>query len=92
MTARPWMFGRAIVVRPSPPYVVPIREKSAVFCEMGSSWPSHVAQPRGAKFPANILTSAMNGSDMTWPPDVPGWETIGFPLVRRVTRVSGHEV
>src|SRR6478609_5339335 len=31
---------------------------------MGRSWPSHSAQPLGAKFPVKILTSATNGFDM----------------------------
>jgi len=65
--ARPCMLGSCVVVRPSPPKVVPMREKSAVFCEMGRSWPSQKAQPRGAKLPAKILISAMKGSDMLLP-------------------------
>src|SRR5690349_2695129 len=31
---------------------------------MGKSWPSHSAQPLGAKPPVKILTSATNGFDM----------------------------
>ena len=57
-------FGSPIVVWPLPPYVVPISENRAVFCEIGRSCPLQKAQSRGAKFPANIRLSAMNGSDI----------------------------
>src|SRR5664279_1602846 len=39
-------------------------ENSAVFCEMGNSCPSHVAQPLGAKLLATMRISATNWSDM----------------------------
>src|SRR5437763_8318701 len=60
--AEPWRFGRAKLLFPSPPYVVPSSEKSAVFCESGRSWPLHHAQPFGAKLNGKILISATNGS------------------------------
>jgi hypothetical protein len=41
-----------------------MRENNAVFWAMGKSWPLQKAQPRGAKLPANILISAIKGSDM----------------------------
>jgi hypothetical protein len=34
-----------------------------VFCDIGSSWPLQKAQPLGAKLPAKMRISAMNGSD-----------------------------
>ncbi len=40
---RPRKSGRPKVVLPSPPYVVPSRLKRALFCEIGSSCPSHKA-------------------------------------------------
>src|ERR1700681_4287604 len=58
--AEPWRLGRAKLVFPSPPYVVPRRENRAVFWLMGKSCPSQVAQPMVAKFPAKILISATN--------------------------------
>src|SRR5262245_52295051 len=45
----PRRSGRANVDLPSPPYVVPSSENSAVFWLIGSSWPSHRAHPRGTK-------------------------------------------
>src|SRR5437763_1053702 len=60
--AEPWRFGRAKLLFPSPPYVVPSSEKSAVFCESGRSWPLHHAHPFGAKLNGKILISATNGS------------------------------
>jgi len=62
--ALPCRFGRAKLDLPSPPYVVPSSENSAVFCEIGISWPSHNAHPTGAKLPANMRISATNGLDM----------------------------
>src|SRR5262245_26868826 len=47
MGADPWRFGRAKFDLPSPPYVVPSNENSAVFCDSGSSWPLQNAQPLG---------------------------------------------
>jgi hypothetical protein len=41
---------------------VPRSEKSAVFCEIGKSWPSHHAHPLGAKLNGNMRISATNGS------------------------------
>jgi hypothetical protein len=64
MGAEPWRFGKANVLLPSPPNVVPSNENSAVFWLMGSSWPLQRAQPKGAKFPAKILISAKNGFDI----------------------------
>src|SRR2546423_2440472 len=60
--ALPCMSGSAKVDLPSPPYVVPSNENSAVFCDIGSIWPSHHAQPLGAKLNGKILISATNGS------------------------------
>src|SRR5687767_14999097 len=65
MGARPWRSGSAKFDLPSPPYVVPSSENSAVFCEMGRSWPSHRAQPWGAKLNGKMRISATNGSAMT---------------------------
>src|SRR5215212_9693328 len=62
MGARPSRSGNAKLLLPSPPYVVPRREKRAVFCESGRSWPSHQAQPFGAKLNGKIRISATNGS------------------------------
>jgi hypothetical protein len=45
--------------------VVPIRVKSASFSEIGINWPSHSAQPTGAKVPPNIRISPMYGSAMS---------------------------
>src|SRR4051812_12534969 len=64
MGARPWRSGSAKFDLPSPPYVVPSREKSAVFWDRGSSCPSHHAQPLGAKLNGKIRISATNGSAM----------------------------
>jgi hypothetical protein len=49
---------------PFPPYVVPSNENNAVFCDNGNNWPSHHAQPLGAKLNGKILISATNGSAM----------------------------
>ena len=57
----PKKFGKANVVLPSPPYVVPSKENNGTFWLMGRSWPLQSAQPDGAKFPAKILISPMNG-------------------------------
>src|SRR3954452_12496857 len=61
---RPWRSGRPKVSWPSPPYVVPIRLNSTSFSEIGMSCPAHIAQPAGAKLPANILISATYGCAM----------------------------
>src|SRR6185295_11057736 len=60
--ALPCMLGSAKLDLPSPPYMVPSSENSAVFCESGSNWPSHQAQPLGAKLNGKIRISATNGS------------------------------
>src|SRR3954471_3306342 len=60
--ARPSRSGRAKFDFPSPPYVVPSSENSAVFWESGSSCPLHHAQPLGAKLKGKIRISATNGS------------------------------
>src|SRR5688572_10087103 len=65
MGARPCRSGSAKFDLPLPPYVVPNSENSAVFCESGRSWPSHQAQPLGAKLNGKIRISATNGSAMT---------------------------
>ena len=64
MGARPCRSGKAKLLCPLPPYVVPSSENSAVFCDKGSSCPSHHAQPRGAKLNGNIRISATKGSAM----------------------------
>lgn len=64
MGARPCRSGNAKLLCPLPPYVVPSSENSAVFCDKGSSCPSHHAQPRGAKLNGNIRISATKGSAM----------------------------
>jgi hypothetical protein len=69
MGAQPWRLGRAKLLVPFPPYVVPSKENNAVFWLIGMSWPSHCAQPLGAKPPVNILISARNGFDMNISPD-----------------------
>src|SRR6185503_14163967 len=55
------MAGSAKVDLPSPPYIVPSSENSAVFCEIGSSWPWHKAQPVGGKLNAKMVISATKG-------------------------------
>src|SRR5947207_15969358 len=64
MGTRLWRLGKANVVCPSPPYVVPIRLKSASFWSIGIIAPLQNAHPTGAKFPANILISPINGLDI----------------------------
>src|SRR5688572_19038230 len=64
MGARPCRSGSAKFDLPLPPYVVPSSENSAVFCESGSSCPSHQAQPLGAKLNGKIRISATKGSAM----------------------------
>src|ERR1051326_1268311 len=66
--ALPCMLGRAKFDLPSPPYVVPRREKSAVFCESGKIWPSQNAHPFGAKLNGKMRISATNGSMFFSPP------------------------
>src|SRR5690349_5254907 len=61
--AAPWRSGKPNVLLPSPPYVVPSNEKSAVFCEIGRSCPSQNAHPLGAKLNGKIRISATNWSD-----------------------------
>jgi hypothetical protein len=60
MGAQPWKSGKANVLFPSPPKVVPSNENSAVFWLIGMSWPSQNAQPVGAKLKGKIRTSATN--------------------------------
>src|SRR5256714_5000669 len=60
--ARPCRSGSAKLDLPSPPYVVPSSEKSAVFCEIGRILPSQNAQPLGAKLNPKMRISATNGS------------------------------
>ena len=62
IAARPSRSGSAKLDLPSPPYVVPRSENSAVFCDNGRSWPLHHAQPLGAKLNGKIRISATNGS------------------------------
>ena len=45
----PVKFGRAKLLTPSPPYVVPNSENKAVFCDMGIICPWQNAHPFGAK-------------------------------------------
>src|SRR5881409_3888989 len=61
MGNRPRRSGRAKVLCPSPPYVVPIRLNSVSYSEIGSSWPSQNIHPAGAKLPANIRISPTYG-------------------------------
>src|SRR5215469_15109212 len=61
--AVPCKFGSPKFDLPSPPKVVPSSENSAVFWEIGSSWPWQNAHPVGAKLHAHILISATNGED-----------------------------
>jgi hypothetical protein len=63
------MIGNAKVRIPSPPYMVPIRLKSAVFWLICMIWPFVCAHPCGQKLPANIMTWARNGSDWADAPD-----------------------
>ena len=44
---------------------VPSSENSAVFCEIGSSWPSQYAQPLGGKLNPTTRISATKGSLMS---------------------------
>src|SRR5919198_4869353 len=62
MGARPCRSGSAKLLLPLPPYVVPSRENSAVFCERGRSCPSHHAHPLGGKLNGKIRISATKGS------------------------------
>src|SRR5438105_10022488 len=41
-----------------------MRLKRASFCEIGVSWPWHIAQPTGAKLPPNIRISPIYGWDI----------------------------
>src|SRR5579862_967854 len=59
---RPWRSGSPKVSIPSPPKVVPSREKSAWFWLMGRSCPLQNAQPLGGKFHEITLISPRNGS------------------------------
>jgi hypothetical protein len=52
------MSGRANVVLPSPPNVVPMREYRAWFDEIGKLCPLQNIQFNGAKFPPNIMIDA----------------------------------
>src|SRR5216684_246863 len=45
-----------------------MRLNSVSFSEIGMSAPLQNAHPTGAKFPANILISPINGLDMKLPP------------------------
>src|SRR6185295_12930105 len=63
--ALPCMLGSAKVDLPSPPYMVPSSENSAVFCEIGRSWPWQRAHPVGAKLKAKIVISETKGEAMT---------------------------
>src|ERR1700755_472633 len=56
------MSGNPKVVTPSPPYIVPNREKSALFCAMDISWPLQNAQPLGAKLNPNCCICPKKGS------------------------------
>lgn len=59
---RPRRSGSAKVVRPSPPYIVPRREKRAGFWLIGKRLPSQIAQPRGAKLKPKTQSCPINGS------------------------------
>jgi hypothetical protein len=56
------MSGRANVVLPSPPNVVPMREYRAWFDEIGKLCPLQNIQFNGAKFPPNMIMLANKGS------------------------------
>src|SRR3984957_14375773 len=58
---RPRRSGSPNVFWPSPPYVVPMSWNNAALSAIDSSWPSHRAQPAGAKLPPNIRSSPMYG-------------------------------
>src|SRR6266498_1656390 len=73
--ALPCRSGKAKVDLPSPPYVVPRSEKSAVFWLSGISWPSQKAQPFGGKLNGKIRISATKGSDIVF--------SLSFSLVLR---------
>src|SRR6185503_20344084 len=62
MGVRPCKLGRPKFTRPSPPKVVPRREKRAWFWLMGSNCPLHRAQPLGANSNEKIRISLRNGS------------------------------
>src|SRR5208283_2476849 len=57
----PCRFGSAKFDLPSPPYVVPRSENSAVFWLIGRIWPLQNAQPLGGKLKGNIRISATKG-------------------------------
>src|SRR3954469_24892896 len=67
---RPRRLGRAKVVWPLPPYVVPRRANSAWFWLIGRNWPLHNAHPLGGKLNETSLISDRKGSDihrlLTW--------------------------
>ena len=50
----PRISGRANVVLPSPPYVVPNRANRAAFDIIGRTCPLQYSQPSGSKFPPNM--------------------------------------
>src|ERR687888_86131 len=62
------MSGSAKLTRPSPPKVVPSREKRAWFWLIGRSWPLHSAHPFGAKTKLMMRISDRNGSAIGAPP------------------------
>src|SRR3712207_9249123 len=62
MGACPCRFGRANVVCPLPPNVVPSSANSAWFWLIGRNCPLHMAHPFGAKLKDMIRISARNGS------------------------------
>src|SRR5437879_13650039 len=76
-------LGSAKVDLPSPPYVVPSNENSAVFCEIGSNWPWQKAQPFGAKLKPNIVISATKGELMAIHSAIASWHSGLRGLVRR---------
>src|SRR5262245_53524082 len=55
---RPRKSGKAKFCNPSPPYVVPMKEKSTMLSRIDSSEPSQRAQFAGTKSPAKSRISA----------------------------------
>ena len=67
--------------------------KSAELFEIGSSWPSQKAQPRGAKLPAKIRISAVQGSDIEVNDAafLPGYGQVGQLAARAIKLMAEHE-
>ena len=63
-------YGKANVVAPSPPYIVPRMLNKAMFWVIGNIWPLAGSQFTGQKLPANVMISPRYGS-------IPAWDGIG---------------